>query len=326
MALIEVLVLEGASPSSVAITFELLDTANQLRRLAGRPAPFQTRLAGPSAQATRCFLGRPEGHDAVGAAQVLVVPGMALAPPDRQMWDLDAAASEFARRKIRAAYAQGAELASSGAGVFLLASAGVLDGRRATTSWWLASSLARLFPAVLLDTSAMVVRDGRTTTAGAPMAQLDLMLSIVARHGDLDLAERCARHLLLEERSSQSRYMAASYLTSFDERIGRAERWARERLNETLSVGALADAAGLTTRTFARRLERVAGLSPIRFLQRVRVERAVELLETTRLPFDEIARRVGYAEPSTLRRLLRRHGSAGAREIRVAFQPSAATG
>jgi transcriptional regulator GlxA family with amidase domain len=65
-------------------------------------------------------------------------------------------------------------------------------------------------------------------------------------------------------------------------------------------------------------LERTTGLSPVRFVQRLRVERAVELLETTRLPFDEVARRVGYAEPSTLRRLLRREGIAGAREIRAA--------
>lgn len=318
MALIEVLVPEGASPTSVAITVELLDTANQLRRAAGRPSPFQLRIVGSGAQATRCFLGCPDALEAEGPPQVLVAPGLALTEVDDEVQGLVGRDADDARRRILAAYDEGAEVAGSSAGVFLLASAGVLDGRRATTSWWLAPLFRRLYPAVTLDTSAMLVTDERTTTAGAPMAQLDLMLSIIARHGDRGLAEECAGRLLLEERSSQARYMAVSFLAASDERIGRAERWARERLDESLSVGALAGAAGLTTRTFARRLERAAGLSPIRFLQRVRVERAVELLETTRLSFDEIARRVGYAEPSTLRRLLRRQGAAGAREIRSA--------
>jgi transcriptional regulator GlxA family with amidase domain len=219
---------------------------------------------------------------------------------------------------LRQAFATGTEVASSCSGVFLLAAAGLLDGRRATTSWWLAPLFRRLFPAVTLDTESMVVRDGQVTTAGAAMAQLDLMLSIVARHGDPSLAETCARYLLLEQRSSQARYMAIGFLAASDDRIARAEQWARSRLDESFPIGALAGAAGLSSRTFARRLERTTGLSPVRFVQRLRVERAVELLETTRLSFDEVARRVGYAEPSTLRRLLRREGIAGAREIRAA--------
>ena len=109
-------------------------------------------------------------------------------------------------------------------------------------------------------------------------------------------------------------------LVAADEPVRRAQAWARDRLEAGLTVDDLAAAAGLAPRTFSRRIERVTGLSPVRFLQRLRVERAVELIETTRLPFEEIARQVGYAEPSTLRRLLRKDGGVGPRELRSRVQ------
>lgn len=314
MTLVEVLILTGASPSSVAITVELLQTANRVRLGEGRREAFDIRLAGSGAGSASGFLGRPQGRS--GPADVVVVPGLALHNEEAVLEGLRRKDAAAARRQLADAFAHGAEIAGSCSAVFLIASAGLLEGRRATTSWWLSPLFRRLYPGVDLDPEAMVVTDGRLTTAGAAMAQMDLMLSVIARHADARLAERCARYMLLESRASQARYMAISFLSGADDRIGRAERWARQRLGEPFSVGALADAAGLTARTFARRLERTTGLSPVRFVQRLRVERAIELLETTRLPFEEIARQVGYAEPSTLRRLLRREGGLGAREIR----------
>jgi transcriptional regulator GlxA family with amidase domain len=110
--------------------------------------------------------------------------------------------------------------------------------------------------------------------------------------------------------------MALGFLAAADERIARADAFARKRLADDIKVDDLAAAAGLSPRTFARRVARAPGLSPVRFLQRLRVERAMELLETSRLPFDEIARQVGYAEPSTLRRLIRRNGGERPRALR----------
>ncbi len=318
MVVIEVLVLKGASPSSVAITCELLQTANRLRAAAGRPPAFAVRLWGSGARAARVMFGRAFETAQPGPAGVVVVPGLALTDESAMMEGLARKDMAPARQRLVEAFRDGAEIAGSCSAVFLAASAGLLDGRRATTSWWLTPLFRRMFPAVRLETDAMVVTDGRITTAGAAMAQMDLMLSVIARHGDAALAERCARYMLLEARASQARYMAISFLSAADERISRTERWLKARLDESIPVGAMAAAAGLAPRTFARRLERITGLSPVRFLQRLRVERAIELLETTRLSFDEIATCVGYAEPSTLRRLLRRNGAPGAREIRSA--------
>lgn len=313
---VEVLVLNGASPSSVAITCELLQTANRMRAAAGRQPAFAVRLSGSGARAARVMFGRGFETAGAGPADVVVVPGLSLADEAAMAEGLRRRDMAAARQRLAEAFRQGAEIASSCSAVFLAASVGLLDGRRATTSWWLTPLFRRMFPSVNLEMDAMVVTDGKITTAGAAMAQMDLMLSVIARHGDAQLAERCARYMLLEARGSQARYMAISFLSSADERIARMERWLKARLGETITVGAMAGAAGLAPRTFARRLERITGLSPIRFLQRLRVERAIELLETTRLPFDEIVTRVGYTEPSALRRLLRRNGVLGAREIR----------
>jgi len=313
---IDVLVLKGASPSSVSLTLDVLETANRLHKQEGWAEPFQIAISGSGAGATRAFLSvdYPQTHD--GAPDLVVMPS--LRPigggvcAERFSED-DAVA---ARRQLAAAAASGAQLATSCTGAFLLASTGLLDGRRATTSWWLATMFQRHFPAVDFQPEANVVVDGAMATAGAPLAQLDLMLALVSRYAGGALAERCSRHLLMAERPSSARLMASSFLAASDDRIAAAERWATDRLEESFSVEDLAEAAGLTPRTFARRLHRSTGLSPVRFLQQLRVRRAIDLLRTTRLPFDEIARRVGYSEPSTLRRLFRREGAAGAREIR----------
>lgn len=313
MTRVDVHVLKAASPSSLSLTVEVLETANRLRLDEGGGRPFEITFSGWGAATAQKFLGVDYPSGAWNAPDVLVMPGPRPADGD----SLDAEETLESGGRLAAAVAAGAELATSGAGAFLLAQAGLLNGRRATTSWWLEAAFRRRFPDVDLRPSGLVV-DGPITTAGAPLAQLDLMLSLVARHAGGSLAELCSQRLLMADQPSPARFMAANYLATSDERVAAAERWAVERLEDSFAVEDLAEAAGLTSRTFARRLHRATGLSPVRFVQQLRVRRALDLLRTTRLPFDEIARRVGYSEPSTLRRLFRREGAAGARQIRGA--------
>ncbi|WP_197489484.1 helix-turn-helix domain-containing protein [Bradyrhizobium sp. DOA1] len=317
MPLIDVLVLEGASAASVAITFELIDVANRIRARAGRPPCFDVRVSGSGARWATQLARLPSKANANRPADVVIVPGLAWMDEHLVREGLQRRDAETARKALRAAFQSGAEIASSCSAVFLVASAGLLDGRQATTTWWLGPLFRQLFPRVTLDTDAMVLTDRRMATAGAAMAQLDLMLSIIARHAGPDLADSCARFLLLDRRQSQSRYMALSFLTASDDRVSRAERWARARLHRAFTISELAKAAGLGARTFARRCERATGLSPVRFLQKLRVDKAMELLETTRLGLDDIAEKVGYADPSTLRKLLHREKTPGARAVRA---------
>lgn len=309
-----VLALDGALASSVTITLDVLAMSNRICHALGRPAAFAVRLEGSGAAHFRPFLAFPEAEHA--SPDLLIIPAQGLSKAPCYAERLAQADAEAARRLILAAAERGAEITSSCTGALLLGSTGLLSGRRATTAWWLAPVFQDMFPHVRLDTSELVVTDGPFTTAGAAMAQMDLTVGLVARYAGAEVADACARRMVLDERRSQVPYMAIGLLAAGDETVARAAAWARTRLKEAVGVTDLAAAAGVAPRTFARRVARATGLSPIQFLRQLRMERAVELIETTRLSFDEIAYQVGYADPSTLRGVLRRNLGMGAREIR----------
>lgn len=313
---VEVLVLEGAMSSGVAITFDMLDTANRLLERQGQAPAFVVHATG-SGSRRHALASKLEN-----TPDVLILPGLGFTSEPAIAAGLARADMAPARQRLAAVAARGTEIAASCSATFLLADTGLLDRRRATTTWWLAPIFRRRFPAVDLDADAVVVADGPVITAGAAMAQIDLMLTLIARHAGPTTADACARYMLLDNRRSQTPYVALGLLTAADERVARAEAWVRPRLEHGITVDQLAAAAALAPRTFARRLERVTGLSPVRFLQRMRMERAIELVHSTRLPLDEIARRVGYAEPSTLRRLFRREGHS-ARSLRAGHEAAA---
>ncbi|MCI3133560.1 GlxA family transcriptional regulator [Phenylobacterium aquaticum] len=308
MISVSVLALPGGLASSLAITCDALDTANRISLNGGRSAPF-------AVQTLR--LGR-EPLPTFGPGDLVIVPGLGGQSEEELTARLAAPAARRAIRIVTQAHAAGATVAASCASTFLLAEAGLLAGREATTTWWLASLFRRRYPDVALNVDRLVVADGRVLTAGAAMAQMDLMLALIARFASGGLSEACARYLLLDQRRSQAPYMAVTFLAGQDETIARAETWVRAHIEDDFSMDDLAAAVGLTPRTFARRLHQVCGLSPVRFAQRVRIEAAERLLETTRLSVDEVARRVGYAEPSTLRRLIRRESRRSPAELRRA--------
>jgi transcriptional regulator GlxA family with amidase domain len=292
--------------SSLAITLDALDTANQVSLGGGRQAPFEVRTV-------RVARAAPVS---LGEGDLLIVPGLGVRSEVELMTSLATPAVRRAVRIAAAAGAAGAAVAASCASTFILAQAGLLSGKRATTTWWLAPAFRRLHPDVELAADRIVVAQWPVATAGAAMAQMDLMLAVIARFASPGLSDACARYLLLDKRRSQAPYMAVAFLAGQDERIARAEAWVRENIARNFAMDELAAAVSLTPRTFARRLASVCGLSPVRFAQRIRVEAAERLLETTRLSVDQVARRVGYAEPSTLRRLIRREARRSPAQLR----------
>ncbi len=297
MTKVAVLELQDCMASSAAITQDVMATANRISAAAKRALPFEvtTIRCGPRRSAAM-----PRD------AELVIVPGLGTAAADELDAKLKSAAGRRAGIMLTQAFAAGATLAASCASTFLLAETGLLDGRRATTTWWLAPLFQRRYPKVDLVTDQMVVADWPIATGGAAMAQMDLMLAVVARFAGPSLAKACANYLLLDERRSQAPFMAITYLAGQDPKVAKAERWVRDNIARDFTIEELAEAVALAPRTFARRIAVTCGVSPIQFVQRIRVETARYLLETTRLPVDEIARQVGYAEPSTLRRLIRR--------------------
>lgn len=315
-----VLALEGALASSVTITIDVMAMANRCCINAGRPLAFDVQLVGSGARLFRPFLAFREAEHV--QPELFIVPAQGLSKAPSYAGRLAQRDAIQARAWIESAVQGGADVASSCTGTLVLASTGLLDYRRATTAWWLAPAFAELYPHVRLDTAELILTDGAFTTAGAAMAQMDLMVGLVARHAGADIAETCARMMVLDERRSQSPYMALGLLAASNETIARATAWARPRLAEPIGVNDLAAAVGQSPRTFARRVSAATGLSPVQFLQRLRVEQAVDLIELTSLSFEEIAFRVGYSDTSTLRSLIRRGSGLGPRDLRARARSS----
>ncbi|TXK60964.1 GlxA family transcriptional regulator [Alkalisalibacterium limincola] len=209
---------------------------------------------------------------------------------------------------LQSLHARGVPLASACSGGFLLGEAGVLDGRRATTSWWLDRAFRKRFPRVRLQVEEILVEDGTVTTTGAATAVDQYMLQLVARVGGADLARQASRILLIDaDRQSQAPYISRA----LEERprhslTERAERFVQRELHRELSVSELAAHCGTSERSLLRRFHSEYGLSPLAHIQRLRVERAKALLETTHLSFEEVMERCGYRDVSSFRKLFKR--------------------
>lgn len=306
-----VLVLPGVLDMSLGITLDVLAAANRLNTFQGGAPVFDVACISTGARRVTTGTGLQVGPmlplpSTLGTYALVVVPGANHATAiEVQAW-LATADTRKACRWLAARVQAGDHLAAGCASTFVLGEAGLLNGKVATTTWWLAGFFRQRFPTVDLDMDRMVVTDGAITTAGAALAQADLMLALVARHGSAALARDCARYLLLDQRMSQSRYAIAAHLAQQTPVMQRADRWIRKRLAEPITLDALAGALHMTPRTVTRHFAAAVGQSPIRYVQRLRVEQAVLMLETSNESLDTIAANVGYADASMLRRLLLR--------------------
>lgn len=318
---VAIVVADGVTDSGLAVTLDVLRAASAIVVRAGKPPPFRPVVASPRGGTVRAASGlaiggtRPASR-AVAAADLVLVPGLWIEGPGELDGVLARADLALTMRAIERAHGRGALIGASCAGTFLVAGTGLLDGRRATTTWWLAGELRRRHPAIEVVESEALVVDERLITAGAVFAVADLALHLVARFAGPAVARQTARALLLDRHPSQAPYMALRHLRTDDAVVRRAEAWARAHLAEGFDVATLARRAGASARTLARRLDAALGLSPIGFVQRLRVEAAVHLLETSRLSLDEISARVGYADTNTLRRLVRRDTGLSPRDVR----------
>lgn len=309
---VAIVALEGVSDSSLAVTLDAFMAANRVAAsLLHQPAPFRVRVVGLERAPVRARSGMEvtpsQSFAGCRRADLVIVPGMGMAAPA----ELDAT---LGRPHIRAACAwiarrwrAGAHVASSCSGVFVLAAAGLLQGQPATTTWWLGPELAARYPDVQVDAERMVVEGERVVTAGAALAQIDLVLRLISRFAGPTLAELVARYLVVDERPSQARYAIVHHMTHGSDTARKAERFIRKNLGRPFRMAELARATASTHRTLARRMREATGRSPLGFVQQVRMETARHLLATTRLSVEEIAGRVGYDTPATLRRVLAKH-------------------
>lgn len=317
---IQVLVLDGVFDIGLSAILDTLATANDLAADGGRGAPrFRVERVGVR-RAVRTQQGLAVPVAPVGRgrpAELVIVPALGCKTPETLSAALGRRDVADAGAWLRQQSAAGAHVSAACTATFVLAQSGLLDGRAATTTWWLAPLFRERFPRVELDESRMIVESGRFATAGAALAHLDLALWLVRRRSPA-LAALTARYLIVDSRSSQANYAIIDHLAHADPIVERFEKWARRHLVDRFSLDEAARAVGASQRTLARRLHRVLGKTPLEYVQDLRVERAVHLLQTSGGSIDEIAAAVGYGDGVTLRSLLRRKTGRGVRELRIA--------
>ncbi|GAA1545493.1 helix-turn-helix domain-containing protein [Actinomadura kijaniata] len=214
-------------------------------------------------------------------------------------------------RTVRDAHAAGRRVAGICTGTFVLARAGVLDGRRATTHWGLTGDLARRFPAVRVEPDVLYVADGPVVTSAGAAAGVELCLHLVREdHGAAVAAEAARGTVAAPPRpADQPQTVRTPFPPDRDASLAATRAWALERLDEPLTLAVLAAHANMSTRTLTRRFHDETGQSPLQWLLHQRLARARELLERTDLPMDQVARRSGLGGADSLRaHMVRRLG------------------
>lgn len=316
---IVVLALGGVFDIGLSSVLNVLGTAEHLAGAAGsqaRRGRFEVQVAGLRRRVrTERGLQVPVSSLPSEAPDLVVVPGLGALTPEALRARLEKPDVAEAAELLRDWGARRTTLTAACTGTFVLGRTGLLDGHRATTTWWLAPFFRELHPAVELDDSRMVVESGNLVTAGAALAHLDLGLWILRRRSSA-LAAQVARYLVIEPHAPQAAFAIPDQLAHEDAVVERFEAWARRHFAESFSLAAAARAAGASERTLARRLRAVLGRTPLAYVQALRVERAVHLLQTTGASVEAIAEAVGYADGVTLRALLRRRMGRSVREIR----------
>lgn len=306
---IAILAFDGCVSSSVVQPLDALRIANKLAHLQkpGALDPIDVQLVGVKAGSVKASSGvrfdvlqaRPDDFD------VLVVPAADYRNTGELLERVDALRAE--RQLLRRCADAGKRMVANCSASVLLAEAGVLDGRRATASWWLDALFRQRYPAVELSVDEIVVEDGPFITTGAATASYEATMRLVELAGGDALAQMASRVLLVDrQRQSQAPYVSMALAEKPRQPLSeRAERWLQKNLHETISVGDLADHCRVSERTLLRHFHADFGASPLEYVQKLRVERAKALLESTKLSFEEIVGRCGYQDVSSFRRLFK---------------------
>jgi AraC family transcriptional activator FtrA len=238
---------------------------------------------------------------AIDAADTVIIPG----------WrDVEQAPPPALLDALRRAWARGARIGAICSGAFVLAHAGLLDGKKATTHWRYLERLAA-FPAIDVQQGVLYTQDGSIVTSAGSAAGLDMLLHLVRSDHGLEVASRVAQRLVIPaHRDGDQAQLVARPLPSLEHNtIARLMDWVRENLRAGHSVQSLAARAGLGTRTFQRRFRDGTGLTPTAWLVRERVMLAARILETRpSLPIDAVADLAGLGSSESLRRHFRSHG------------------
>jgi AraC family transcriptional activator FtrA len=253
------------------------------------------------------------GPDKIASADtVIVLPTIGIDQAPAEVMEL-----------LQRAHARGARIVSLCTGAFILAAAGLLDGRRATTHWSECSQLAARYPEVTVDPGVLFVDECDILTSAGSAASIDLCLHLVRQDHGSEITTQLARQLVVppQRDGGQAQYIAAP-LPALDNSnlFSDTVTWMQEHLDQIITVDALAARAAMSHRTFARRFQAATGTTPYQWLLRQRVQLAQRLLETTDLAVDSVAERSGFSTAANLRKHFHRSVHTSPQFYRRTFQ------
>ncbi|WP_240535294.1 GlxA family transcriptional regulator [Bradyrhizobium sp. YR681] len=313
----EVLAYPAVQLLDVTGPLQVFATANEQVVQAGGSPPYVLRVVAKDRSRVAASSGLeiateplPRGTSALDTLLVAGGPGVDLAASDPAL-------VVWLRRRVRTAR----RVASVCTGAFLLGASGALDGRRAVTHWSYCTELARRFPAVRVEADPIFVRDGGIWTSAGVTAGIDLALALVEEDLGRTVALAVARYLVvfLKRPGGQAQFSEALSMQSAEDEFGALHEWISKHLSGDLSLSSLARQAGMSERSFSRHYARATGLTPLRAIERLRVEAARRMLSETRQPVKRISQRCGFGSEETMRRSFLRVLSTAPQDYRRRF-------
>jgi transcriptional regulator GlxA family with amidase domain len=323
---VAVLIFDDCQPSAVTAVIEALSIANLQSAMANEEdePPFTWRTISFDGRPVRAMGGirlvADGSQDSLGRPDLIFIPAFRSEDQRVQNKSIQRLNAQWGDI-LRSHYRGHGYVAANCTGTFVLAEAGLLDGRTATTSWWLSRCFRNRYPRVRLLPEMLVTKDARIFCAAAFSACLNLGLEIVAEFLGPRAAVSCARIMLVDvNRTAQLPYAnLQDQIQHGDDLVLRAQTLLLSNLTRSVHLEELAERLRVTSRTLSRRFKAAIGETPLTFLQHARIERSKRLLETTRASFDEIAHRVGYEDASSFRRLFVRATGISPRDYRGRF-------
>ena len=292
---VAVLVLPDVVPFDLAIATHVFGDA---KPFAGVPR-YRLILCGPSSglipMAGGVPIGVPVGLEGLAAANTIIIPGRS---------DADAPVALEILSALKAASVRGARLLSICTGAFVLAQAGLLNGRRATTHWAHAQRLANTYPSISVDARVLYIDDAGVMTSAGMAAGIDLCLHVVRLDHGAEAANAIARRMVVapHRTGGQAQFIEQPIPETRDTNLQRTQAWVLEHLDRRITVADMARQANTSPRHFTRRFNSEFGIAPLRWLLNERVRLAQRLLEQTDLSIEQVGARAGFGSAIALRR------------------------
>jgi len=312
--------------SSIVGAYKIFTRANAYRKELGKKEVFQIELAGISSEVDfygGLFTARPHKHiSAIGKTDLVIVPSL------NHNYQQAIKANGELIDWLGKQYRNGACVASICTGAYLLAAAGLLDGKSCSTHWSAANQLKQLYPKINLQTDQLITDEQGIYTNGGAYSFLNLILYLVEKYYDRETAIFCSKVFQIEmDRHSQSAFIIfKGQRTHTDELVKKAQAYIESNPEEKISVEELAASFAVGRRNFDRRFIKATGNTPLEYAQRVKIEAAKKAFETSRKGVNEVMYEVGYADLKAFREVFRKITGLSPLEYRSRYNKDLAMG